>query len=138
MMNKTRLENIHRRVRGACAEEQAIIAAYVFGSLVKNSGREPRDVDIALVLDESKADSFSLLSFMVGLEKSLDRPVDVVVLNRAGEVLKYEVRRSGMVVYDRDPQMRKRFEITGRKTYEDFLHLHRRYVNAVLYGGKDG
>jgi uncharacterized protein len=70
------------------------------------------------------------------LEKSVECPVDVVVLNRAGEILKYEVRRSGKLVFERSPEMRKNAEIRGRKSYEDFLHLHKRYVRKVLYGRK--
>jgi hypothetical protein len=49
-----------------------------------------------------------------------------------------EVRRSGRLVFDRMPVFRKKFEIQGRKSYEDFLYLHNRYVNAVLYGSRYG
>ena len=31
----------------------------------------------------------------------------------------------------------KKAEIRGRKSYEDFLYLHKRYVRKVLYGGKN-
>ena len=72
------------------------------------------------------------------VEKALGSPVDVVVLNRAGEILKYEVRRSGKLIFERSPDMRKKVEIQGRKSYEDFLNLHKRYVRKVLYGGKNG
>jgi len=60
-------------------------------------------------------------------EKAMGCRVDVVVLNRAGEVIKYEVRRSGRLVFERSNEARKKFEIYSRKTYEDFLYLHKRY-----------
>ena len=63
------------------------------------------------------------------------------VLNDAGEVLKFEVRSKGNLIFERSREKRIRFEVLGRKTYEDFLYFHNRYVNKVLYGagrGKQG
>ena len=72
------------------------------------------------------------------LEKAIGCRVDLVVLNRVGELLKYEVCRAGILIFERSPECRKRFEIRGRKSYEDFRYLHKRYVNRVLYGEKNG
>ena len=60
---------------------------------------------------------------------------DLVLLNRAGEVLKHQIRRCGRLIFERDSSKRKAFEISGRKLYEDFLYLHRNYVRMVLYAG---
>ncbi len=114
------------------------MAAYIFGSFAKNRAGKSSDIDVAVLLDETQSQSFSILSFISVLEKSLKCRVDVVVLNRAGEVLKYEVRRSGILVFERSSDIRKKFEIKGRKTYEDFLYLHNRYVRTVLYGRENG
>ncbi len=43
----------------------------------------------------------------------------------------FEVRRPGKLVFERDTGFRKKFEINGRKSYEDFLYFHKRYVNHV-------
>jgi len=130
-------ENIEHAISSICARHQAIIVAYLFGSAVKGKA-EPADIDIAVLLERAHLQSFSILSLISEFEKALGRPVDVVVLNRASEILKYEVRRSGKLIFERSPDMRKRVEIQGRKSYEDFLNLHRRYVRKVLYGKKNG
>lgn len=57
-----------------------------------------------------------------------------MILNAAGELLKHEVRKHGVLLHDPYPQRRKRFEIQGRKSFEDFLYLHKRYTPRVLYG----
>jgi predicted nucleotidyltransferase len=119
------------------ARHKAILASYIFGSVAKGK-KEPGDIDIAVLLERTHLQSFSIPSLISELEKALGRPVDVVVLNRAGEILKYEVRRSGKLIFDRSPGMRKMSEIQGRKSYEDFLSLHKRYVRKVLYSGKNG
>jgi len=131
------LENIEHTVSSICARHRAIIASYIFGSVVKGK-EDPGDIDIAVLLERAHLQSFSIPSLISELEKALGRSVDVVVLNRAGEILKYEVRRSGKLIFERSPDMRKRVEIQGRKSYEDFLNLHKRYVRKVLYGGKNG
>ena len=127
-------QEIFCKVGLLCKAQKAVLAAYLFGSAVKKKGKKPKDIDIAILLDEVYAKAFLLPSFISGLEKTLGCGVDVVVLNRAGEVVKYEVRRNGTLVFERSPELRKKFEIQSRKTYEDFLFLHRRYVNKVLYG----
>lgn len=133
-----KLKDISHTISFYCKEQPAIMAAYIFGSFAKNRAGKSSDIDVAVLLDETQSQSFSILSFISVLEKSLKCRVDVVVLNRAGEVLKYEVRRSGILVFERSSDIRKKFEIKGQKTYEDFLYLHNRYVRTVLYGRKNG
>lgn len=129
---------IEKNVYSICSRHKGVAAAYIFGSAVKSGKGKPRDIDIALLLEEAFLHSFDIPSLISEFEKALDFPVDVVVLNRADEILKYEVRRTGKLVFDGSPALRKKAEILGRKTYEDFLNLHKRYVRKVLYGGKNG
>ena len=72
------------------------------------------------------------------MERMLELPVDAVVLNRAGEVLKFQVRLHGVLLYESDAKLRKQFEIMSRKYYEDFQYLHRRYTSRTLYGELNG
>ena len=121
-----------------CLHNEAIIAAYLFGSAVKGNMKPTSDVDVALLIREAQINNFPVLTFMAELEKACRKNVDVVLLNRAEELLQHEVRRTGRLIFDRDPSQRKHFEIRGRKRYEDFLYLHRRYTRKVLYEQHDG
>ncbi len=127
---------ICRIVYSACSRQSAVMAAYIFGSAAKSGTEKANDVDVAVLLNETDPQSFSLLSFMSELENALECPADVLVLNRAGELIKYHVRRDGKLIFDRSSAFRKAFEIRGRKSYEDFLYLHNKYVKKVLYGEK--
>ena len=129
---------LKRQVNLLCRAQTTILAAYIFGSVSRKTQQKPKDIDIAILLDSDGLSSFSLPSFISKVEKKLQFPVDVVVLNRAGEVLKYEIRRTGNLVFERSPGMGKNFEVSSRKSYEDFLFFHKRYVNKVLYGSSDG
>lgn len=131
-------EDIENTVSSICARHKAIAASYIFGSVAKGEKEEPGDIDIAVLLERTHLKSFPIPSLISEFEKTLGCRVDVVVLNRAAEILKYEVRRSGKLIFERSPELRKKVEIQGRKSYEDFLNLHNRYVRKVLYGGKNG
>ncbi|MEW6669377.1 MAG: nucleotidyltransferase domain-containing protein [Thermodesulfobacteriota bacterium] len=120
-------------MRDLCRKQPAIVAAYLFGSVAAGRSKPSSDLDLAFLLSLPAADAFPLLSFISALEHLCRCPVDVVVLNRAGEVLKCQVRKSGRLIFERDPERRKVFQVRSRKSYEDFLYLHRRYVKAVLY-----
>ena len=129
---------IREKVASLCEAESAITAAYIFGSYAKGKGKKSSDVDVALLLNEKKISGFSPLDFITMLEKQMGCKADVVILNKADEVLKYEVRRQGKLIYERSEEFRKQFEVKSRKSYEDFLYLHNRYVKSVLYGGTNG
>jgi uncharacterized protein len=105
----------------------AILAVYLFGSHSTGKAKPDSDLDLALLLQPGRECDFPLLKFAVSLEKALGRKADLVILNRAGELLKYQVRRFGRLLYDRDPRSRKQFEIRGRSSFEDFLYLNRRH-----------
>jgi len=115
------------------AEDLAEVVSRCIGSR-KGKIHPSSDVDIALLVERAAADDFPLPSFVASLEPACGCPLDVVLLNRAGEVLKHQVRRHGKLLFERDPDKRKHFEIISRKLYEDFLYLHRKYVQTVLYG----
>jgi len=137
-MNKAGIPEISDRISTLCLQEPAIDAAYIFGSRARGSTGPERDLDVALLLNEGRGSGFSLLSFMSSLERACECRADVVILNHAGEILKHEVRRTGRLIFERDSEKRKQFEVSGRKTYEDFLYLHRKYSGTVLYGKEHG
>jgi predicted nucleotidyltransferase len=137
-MNKAGIQETSDRISALCSRQSVIDAAYIFGSQARRSMGPESDLDVALLLNEDGESEFSLLSFMSSLERACECRADVVVLNHAGEILKHEVRRTGRLIFERNSAKRKQFEVSGRKRYEDFLYLHRKYSEAVLYGKEHG
>jgi len=121
-----------------CMQEDAIVAVYLFGSATMNRMKPSSDLDVALLLENGSESTFPLLQFSTDLEKISMRRIDLVILNRSGELLQHQVRRFGKLIFERDENKRKKFEISGRKRYEDFIHLHNRYIKSVLYGAGHG
>jgi predicted nucleotidyltransferase len=131
------LDALVEKIRECCHWEEAIIAAYLFGSALTGRRRATSDIDVAILVEPEREVAFSFLAFAASLERQCRCPVDLVLLNRAGEHLKFQVRRYGRLIFERDSRKRKEFEIIGRKDYEDFLYLHKRHVRAALYKGLD-
>jgi predicted nucleotidyltransferase len=129
---------VRKGIGAVCEGEPAVVAVYVFGSFAKGVASADSDVDVAVLLQKGAEDAFSLLDFISALERKLGCRTDVVLLNHADELLKFEVRKHGKLVFVRSQDAVTRFEVMGRKGFEDFMYLHRRYVNSVLYGDRDG
>ena len=128
---------LQKEIEKLCRKNPVIIALYLFGSCATGKSRAGSDIDMAVLLEEGKH-GFLQLELQLELEDLFENPVDLVIMNRAGEIVKYHVRRDGKLLYEKDPGARKKFEIISRKYFEDYQYLHNRYVRKVLYGEKHG
>jgi len=127
------LNNLGDQVASVCGRTPAVLAAWIFGSRACRRARPSSDLDVAILLDRRLESGFPMLGFASKLEAACGIQVDVVILNRSGELLKHQVRQSGKRVFCRDDTAVRRFEIAGRRAYEDFLYLHRRHVARILH-----
>ena len=97
------LNELKEEIVSVCKGQREIIAAYVFGSRAMGKGKKASDVDIALLLDDREASNFPYLEFKVTLERALNKNVDLIILNHAGEILKHQIRKYGKIIYESNP-----------------------------------
>jgi len=112
--------------------------AYLFGSRAEGRERQQSDIDIAIyVRPDFRIDRLELSSI---LSAELEGVTDLVILNQAPPAVCHQVLKTGVLLIERIPKERKRFEIVARKLYEDYLYLHKRYMTSVRreYGKKYG
>ena len=117
-----------------------ICALYLFGSQATGKQGPLSDVDVAVLLDEKRISPKSFFRFrldlIVAATGACRRPdVDVVILNEATPVLKYEVVRNGRVIYERDHASRIEFEAGAVQHYldlEPFYRVSRFYLKRQL------
>jgi len=131
---------LKEKISSLCKKHPKVIAAYLFGSYAKESAGEGSDVDIALILEDHKPNNFEYLNFKVSIERVMNKNVDLTILNHAGEILKHQVRKYGIIIYEKNPEMRKQWEVYSRKLYQDFLHLHHIYMKKLHehFGAENG
>jgi hypothetical protein len=108
---------------------RGLVCAYLFGSHARGDKTPGSDIDVALLLDQDPPRTLEGLQLDLAdeLAGTVDRPVDVVVLNRAPADLIHRVLRDGVLLLDRDPSARIRFEVRARNEYFDLLPHLRRY-----------
>lgn len=105
-------------------QEGNVELAFLFGSEGRGSARKESDVDIAILLKRLPMPEKRLalrLGFSEKLNKIFGKEVDVVILNTAGSILKYQVTRHGKVLFERRKGLAKKFRINALKEYFDFL-----------------
>ena len=126
------MANVAETVRSLLADEPAVIAAYVFGSIASGHAHASSDIDVAVLMDErlTHTELFRLeLELGARLEEALGKRVDLVSLNRATPFLAFQVLKSGILVRDRDPDTRSLFVMRALNTYYD-MQRYLDYQNA--------
>lgn len=114
------------------------MCAYLFGSRARGTAHATSDVDLAVLLRPGDAAADPLGLELGGrLERVIGPGVDLVVLNGAPPDLVHRVLRDGIIVLDRDPDARVRFEVAARNAYFDIkphLDRYRRGPGAAARG----
>jgi uncharacterized protein len=114
---------IVERIKHFLAEHKAIKFAYLFGSYARGDMGPLSDIDLAVYLDNR----FDLFTCRLRLIEKLDgdlkgKPFDLVILNNAPLVFRYEVIREGIVLKEDKPK-RVQFEVHVLRDYLDTEHL---------------
>ncbi len=105
--------------------------AYLFGSAARDELRPDSDIDIAVLFNVTPPSTLATSGVALAgkLEDIIGRRVDLIVLNRSAPDLIHRVLRDGILLFDRDPAQRVRFEVKARNAYFDlkpYLDAYRR------------
>ena len=122
-------------VKGYFAANGMVKFAYLFGSIASGKAGPLSDLDLAIYLDR-RLDSFKYrLQLMEKLARIMkSEKFDLVVLNSASIVLKYEVVKNGVILKDDRPR-RVMFETAVLQEYLDTAYLRkvqREYIQQQL------
>lgn len=109
----------------ALAREPGIVAAWLFGSRARGTARPDSDVDVAVLVDAGTFVAEDAWGLEATLSAAVGAEVQVVVVNRVGADLFRRVLRDGVLLLDRDPAARIRFEVRKRNEYFDMTPIWR-------------
>jgi len=121
-------------LRSLVEQEDEVIFAYLFGSCARGEASALSDLDIAVYLvdadvlrcHELKTEIYTALSRGLGINN-----IDIVVLNTTSNlVLLDEIIRSGLVLVDRNPDVRDEFEQRVLHRAIDFLTQRKAFVGV--------
>jgi predicted nucleotidyltransferase len=112
-----------RRAADRLARDPRVLAVYGFGSRARGEAGPRSDVDVAVLL-ERRLDLREELRLRAEVVDELRRDdVDLVVLNQAPPLLRYEVVAAGRRLFARDEETADLFEERAARECFDTAHL---------------
>ena len=100
-------------------EREGVQLAYLFGSL--SQSQEGHDIDLAILTQREPAFRLrAAITRCLGTER-----VDLVDLRRASPMLRFEILRTGQLLYAADQALGERFELATLRVYRDTAWLRR-------------
>jgi hypothetical protein len=123
----------HLRIFGGNHSE--IQAVLVFGSVASGATHKGSDLDIAVLLqnDPDPTDSVELrLTYSLEIEDLVNLPADVVVLNCASPMLRYQIFRKGKIVYTADERRTRRFMGDALVEFYDEIEMIERMQDRTI------
>jgi predicted nucleotidyltransferase len=119
------VENALATIKSLLAHNPYVKVAYLFGSCARGDVGPLSDVDIAVLLDGRVSPFEFRLRLSASLAQALGSEYfDLVTLNDAPLLLKYEVVRGGRVIKE-DKKIRVTFETRVLSEYLDTAYLRR-------------
>jgi predicted nucleotidyltransferase len=83
-------------------KDKPVKKVYLFGSYARGDAKEDSDVDLSVVLsDDAKITYITLAGYLVDLEKSLKRKIDLVEEKMIYKQLKPFIERSKILILDK-------------------------------------
>ncbi len=126
MKNTLEFNIIKKKLKNYFEKREEIIFAFLFGSVANGKTTGISDIDIAVMLDESKIDKAKnpygykaeLLAKLISMLSFND--IDLIVLNEAPLLLKHRIVQSGREIYTKNEKLSTQFRV---KVMEQFLDL---------------
>ncbi len=117
---------------GAEGHAQGIIAVYLFGSFARARAKAQSDVDLGFLYESTPESTLRAQPFVLeaDLADVLGRRVQCVVMNTAPPDLVHRILLAQMLLVDRNPGLRIRFEVNARNQYFDLKPFLDRYRKA--------
>ena len=131
MISKRQKDKLLKRISAHLFKQENIISGYVFGSFVDRDSFSDIDIGV-LTRDVIERPLNAEIDIENQLEKIIEYRIDVRVLNRAPISFSQNVIRSGVVIVDKDPNLRADFEGIVLKKYFDFSRFRARYLSEVI------
>jgi hypothetical protein len=130
-LNKNEKDLLIERIRSFLEHNHPeIVAAYLFGSFTEEGGFS--DIDIGILMRSAVQNPLDLeFKLENHLERVVNLPVDVRLLNHAPLSFCFSVIRNKKIIIDRDSDFRADFESYTLKKYFDFAPFRRRYLAEV-------
>ncbi len=114
-----------------------IKAAYIFGSYAEDRENKNSDLDIGLVLNDVYNPMIKL-DILVKLTENKFEDIDIVILNQANPLVRFEAIKNNKLIYKQDSFDASSYYSLVTRTFLDFrpyLDVQRRYLKKRILNG---
>lgn len=118
------------RLKQQAAAWPELKLAVLFGSTARGQARPKSDVDLGVLLDPYSPE----LRFQVEAElgRAAGRPVDVILLDDAPPLLRFEIAREGILLFQREDHRWTDFKARAMVDWWDWAPTHRMIAAGVV------
>lgn len=115
-------KKIIKKIREIAEEKNFIQAVYLFGSQAKGNANTDSDIDIAVLLEADYAEKSGVIKIKLYEEliKAGFDNIDLVILNQASALLKYEVVKENTLIYKKNDFEAASYQSLMIRKYLDF------------------
>lgn len=125
------------KMSGVFSKYPQIVAAYLFGSVLRGEQRLNSDLDIAVLFSEDVPYQTEL-AVGVDLERQMNHhSVDLINLNRQKLLLQHRVLSEGKLIYCTDEAFEQRFREQTIKAFCDFEPRLKLYFETLEHSLKE-
>ena len=126
---RTEIERILRYF----VERPEVIALYLFGSFDTQFERADSDIDLAVLVSDKQREELEILKseYYNASPRFSVRTVDIVILDTAPTYLKHRILKTGRILLDRSPSIRKEFTARVVQEYFDYKPIEDLYFSRL-------
>jgi predicted nucleotidyltransferase len=118
------------RLRERAASLPELKLAVLFGSTARGQARKGSDVDLGLLVDPDTRET--RLKALIELERVAGREVDAVFVNEAPPLLRVEIARDGILIFQRQEDLWRRFKERAIQDWWDWAPSARTLAEATV------
>lgn len=131
MPDKEHLALLEKAVAFICTRLPTVQGIYLFGTFASEYERPDSDIDLAL-LGEKVPATVELWNLAQELARELHRDVDLIDLQAANTIFRYQVIAEGRRIYTSDGLYCDRFELQALSSYYRFAESRKDLLSDYL------
>ena len=125
--------SVVKKVRSFFKGRNDVSLVFVFGSFVSREMTAVSDIDVGILFYGSP-DFYEVITIKEDLTALLKRDVDIVLLNDASPVIKMQVLKKGVLVFQTAKNNYSTFYGDTVKQYDDLKHIRKKCEDNILKG----
>ena len=121
------------RILNYFTKRPEVMALYIFGSFDTPFERADSDIDIAVLVSNENKKELDILKdeYYYASPSFSMRTIDIVTLNAAPTYLKHRILKTGRILIDKNPSLRKEFTARVVQEYFDYKPIEDLYFSKL-------